>query len=182
MHNVSFIGVDVALRVETFDEVAVFAERVKAVFAYARHYIHIEHYINRVRNFYAYFCKVAAYHSHRIGNYVHRPAFHRAAGYFACKFVSLSGVHPIVDGTRVLFVFRAYKRSVLYARNVVDFRAVQIAVGQKIFVKLNEFSAFYGFFFERFNLCRASVNPHDFIGLGEFRTLCDEIENLLIFS
>ena len=182
MHNISLVRVHVALCVEAFDKVAVLAKRVKAHLAYAGHYVHIEYYVNRIGNLDADFGKVAADNAHRIGDNVHCSALHRAACDFIGKLVSFPGIHPVVNRTCVLFIFGTYKRSVLYTRNVVDFRAVQIAVRQKIFVEFNKLPAGYSLFFKGLNLVRAAVNPYNFIGLGKLRALGNKVENFLVFG
>ena len=130
VHYVAFVRVHVALCMESFNKVSLLAQRVKALFAYARHYIHIQYDVYTVGNLYTYFCEVAADYTHRIRYNVHSPALHRAPCNFAAKLVALSGVHPVVNGARVIFIFGAYKGSVLYARNVVYLRAVKVTVGQ----------------------------------------------------
>ena len=130
VHYVAFVRVHVALCMESFNKVSLLAQRVKALFAYARHYIHIQYDVYTVGNLYAYFCEAAADYAHRIRYNVHSPALHRAPCNFAAKLVALSGVHPVVNGARVIFIFGAYKGSVLYARNVVYLRAVKVTVGQ----------------------------------------------------
>ncbi len=182
VHNISLVGVNVAFCVETFNKIAVFAKRVKANLSNSGHYVHIKNDVNRIGYFNADFRKRTAYYAHRVGDNVHRPAFHRTARNFVAKLVSLIGVHPIVYGTCVLAVFRAYESPVFNARNVVYLGAVKIAVGQKNFVKFNKFAAFYRFSFKRVNLFFASVNPYNFIGLTQLGAFLYEFKNFSVLS
>ena len=166
---------------EALYEVLAFAEEVEARLADARHYVHVEYDVNRVGYFDTDFSEVASDDAHRIGNDVHRSALHGTAGNFVRKLVSLFRVHPVVDGAGVLSVFGADKCSVLDARNVVYFRAVKVAVGQKILVELDKLAAFYRLFLQRFNLCRAAVNPYDFVGLTDFGAFRNKVKNVFVF-
>ena len=171
----------VALCVEALHEFAAGAYCVEHLPAHARHYAHIQNYVDRVCNLDAVAGKVRTDYAHRIGYDVHRPAAHRAARNLVCKFVRLPGVHPIVVGACVVAVFGADKGSVFNARNVVHLGAVKVAVGQKRFVELYKLAGVNRLFSQLVNLFLAAVYPHDVIGLGKVGALFNEVENFSVF-
>ena len=176
MHDISLFGIDVALAVESLDEVAVLAERVVAVQPHPRHDRHIQNDVDGVGYFDADFRERGTDHAHGIGNDVHLSALHLSARNLAAKGVRLGGIHPVVDGTRVLLILAADERARLYAGDVVLRRAVIVATGQFFLVELDHLARFARFLPERFELRFAPVDPYDFVGLRELRAFLYEIE------
>ena len=168
VHDISLFGIDVALAVETFHEVAVFAELFVAIHADARHDFHVEYNVDGIGNLDADFRERRADYAHRIGNNVHRSALHLAAGDFAYQLIRLLRIHPLYDGMRhsVFFFSGADERTIFHAGYVVFCGSVQIAIGQKLFVQLDHFAA---------------VDPHDFIGLGKLCAVFHELQYFLVF-
>ena len=180
MQDIPVLRLYVALCVEALYKVAVGAYRVEHLPAHAGHDAHIQNNIDRVGHFNAVAREGRAYDAHGIGNDVHRPAVHGAAGDLVCKFVRLPGVHPVVVGTRVIAVFSANKGSVLHSCNVVHLSAVKVAIGQKAVVQLDKLAGIYGLFSQLVDLLLTAVYPHDIIGLGKICALFDEGENFFI--
>ena len=182
MHDVSLFGIDVALAVEALDEIAVFTQLFEAGGADPRHDFHVENDVNGVGDFNAYFGERRPDHAHGIGNDVHRSALHLAAGDLLDHLISFIGRHPFDDGMRhrVLFFPRADKRSVLYAGDVVFRGSVQIAIGQKLLVELEDFSGSHGLRAQSVSLRLAAVDPDDFVRLSKRRAVFNKLQNLFV--
>ena len=74
VHNISLVGINVALSVQTLDKIAVLAKRVKTFLADAGHNVHIENYVNGIGYLDTDLREIAADNAHRIGDNVHRPS------------------------------------------------------------------------------------------------------------
>ena len=81
---------------------------------------------------------------------------------------------------RVLFFPRADKRSVLYAGDVVFRGSVQIAIGQKLLVELEDFSGSHGLRAQSVSLRLAAVDPDDFVRLSKRRAVFNKLQNLFV--
>ena len=130
VHDVTLFGIHVAFAVEPFDKVAVFSERFQTIGSYARHDRHIEYNVNGVGHFNSDFGKRRADNAHGVGNDIHGASFHLSARDLAAQRVGFDRIHPIIDGTRVVLILTADKRTRFHTRNVVFRRAVIVATGQ----------------------------------------------------
>ena len=180
MQNVAFAFVDIRSRVQAFDEIAVLAHGFQNVFAHPGHDGHVQYDVDAVREFDAAFGEFAAHDAHGIGYNVHGSALHGAFEDLARHFIGGRRIHPVVDGAGVFLVFAADKRSVLYARNVVDGGSVEKAFGEKILVEPDHFARGASLRAQIFDLLFAAVYPDDLVGLTKRRALVDKLQNLLV--
>ena len=168
------------LRVEALDEVAVRAELIIAGKPDARHDGHVEDDVDGVGHLDADLGEGGADDAHRIGDDVHRPALHLAAGDVGAHLVCVGGRHPVVGGACVLLVAAADERAVLDAGDVVLRGAVIVAAGEFLLVELDHLARLASLLAERFQLRLAPVDPHDLVGLREGGALLDEGDDLLV--
>ena len=180
VHDPSVLLVDVALCVETLDEIAVLAERVQALLAHARHDDHIQNDIDGIGDLDADLGECGTDHAHRIGDNVHRSSLHLAARNVLAHLVTLFGALPDVRGTRVLFLGQADDRSRLYARNVVDRRSVQIAIGKEFLIEFDHLARGDRLCAKRLDLLLRAVDPDDLVRRRESRALLDKLQYFLI--
>ena len=180
VHDPSVFLVDVALCVESLDEIAVFAERVETHLADSRHDDHVEYDVDGVRHLDTDLGELGTHHAHGVGNDVHRLARHLSARDLSTRFVPFFGALPDVGRTCVLFLGKADNCSRLNAGYVVDCRSVQIAVGQKLLIELNEFSRGDCLGTERIDLLLRTVDPNDVGRRCESDALFDKLQYFLI--
>jgi len=83
-------------------------------------------------------------------------------------------------GKRVLFFPAANERSVLYAGDVVFRRSVQIAIGKKLLVELDDFAGSDRFRAQCVPLRLAAVDPDDFVRAGERRAVFDKFKHFFV--
>ena len=183
MHDISLFGIYVAFAVETFYEIAVFAELLIAINAHSRHDFHIQHNVDRIGDFDTDLRERRSHNAHRIGNNVHRSALHLALSNLFHQRIRFFRIHPFHDGMRhsVLFLSRTDERAVFHTRHVVFRRSVQIAIGQQLVVEFDHFSRCHRFGAEGVALRFAAVDPYDLIGLSEFRAFFHELQNFFVF-
>ena len=182
MAYVSVVFVNIGAGMQAFDKVGTVSENVKNVLTGSGHNKHIENDINRIGKLYTDFGKFRFRNTHRIGNNVHCSTLHRAFKKLSELFIALGGGHPIVDISRILFLFRTDEGSVFDSGNVVNCGSVKIAVRVKLGVKLDQLSSRNCLLAECFCLFFASVNPHDSVRLCHFSHLVYPIKNMNIFS
>ena len=140
MADVPFFLVKLRGAVQSFHEIAVFAQSVKHLAADARHDVHGKYHVKAVRDFYACFCEGTADLAHGVGDNVHCASLHAAVENTFKQRIRLVGRHPIVGGTCVLAFVAANKRPALDAGDVVDCGAVEEAIRQLLFVQRYHFA------------------------------------------
>ena len=171
--NPSLFSVNVAFAVKAAHPVVGVAEHFQNFLADTRHNAHIEHDVNRVGKLNTGFCKRRTDRAHGIGNDIHGSALVAVAGNIVNHFIGFFGVHPVVGGAGILFLFGADEGSVLHAGHVVDRGSVIIAIGEQFLVEFDQFAGGAGFFAKRFNLLFRAVNPDDFVGLHKLDFFVD---------
>ena len=177
--DIALAFVDIRLGVQSLDEVAV-PQRIQDVLSHAGHDRHIQNDVNGIGQLDADLGKGRTDRPHGVGNDVHGSPLHRAAVEIFQHRVGFVRIHPVVDGAGRIPVFRADKRAVLHARDVVDRRAVQITSGEKFLVQFDEFARGDGFRAQRVQLRLAPVDPDDLVRLTEIFAFFHKSEYLFV--
>ena len=178
--DVSFLGVELGLGVQTLDVICAVADSVKNVLADAGHNSHGHDDINAVGKLDAVLCKVRADNAHGVRYDIHRAALHRAVIDAVELFVHLLGIHPIVRGACVLLLAGADEGAILNTGNVVRVRAVQVAAGELFLVELYKLARAHRLVAKLFKLLFRAVYPDYALGLTKCGHFLDPLCNVYI--
>ena len=178
--DIAVLFVKSSLGVKPLDVIRAVTQRVNHFFAHAGHNQHIEYNVNGVGQLNADLGKIRTDNTHGVGNHVHRSALHGAVVKLFQSGIHLIRFYPVVDVACFLFGGGADKGSAFHTCHVVDRGAVQVAVGEQLFVQLDQLAGGAGFLAECLRLFLAAVDPNDLIRLGHCGHFIDPGQNVLV--
>ena len=131
LNDVSLLGINVSLAVQTANEVVgSVAEVLESVSAHSGHDIHVQNYVDGVGQLNAYLCEGGADRTHGVRDNVHCSALHYAVVHRGQHCLHFLRIHPVVGGACVLLLTAADESSVLNSCNVVGECSVIQAAGE----------------------------------------------------
>ncbi len=179
LNDISLLGVNVSLRVETsYEIVRSIAEVLESLLTHTSHDVHVENNVDRVSYLNADLSERRTDRTHRIRDNVHSSALHNAVVHRCKESLHLVGVHPVVCRTSASLFLRADESSVLNAGNVVLAGSVVETVGVLLLIELVHFvPAVIGersnFFSKGVELLLRAVDPDNVLRLAESDHLID---------
>ena len=180
VRNITLVGVELGLGVETLYEVRRIAERFIDLRADARHDRHAADNVDRVGDLHAVLGKRRADRTHRVGDNVHRPAAHAPGVDIAQLCLHLVRRHPVVRGAGVLFLSAADERAALDAGDVVERAAVVYTARQLFLVELDELAGNVGLAAQLLELRLRTVDPKNLVRLHQRAALFDPVGDIMV--
>ena len=139
MHDEAAFGVQIAGRMQAFDEAAVAADALECGSAHARHQLHVEHDVGAVGDFDAATRERRIDRAHAIRHDIERAALHAAAKQIVHLTMRLGRREPMVVRPRVLAALGANKGQMFDARDIGRVGAIQIAAWKARPIERQEF-------------------------------------------
>ena len=180
--DVSLLGIQLRLGVQSLDVIGAVAYGVEHGLADAGHDRHGYHDINAVGELDAVLGKIGAHNAHGIGDNIHGAALHGTVVNLVKLLVHFLRIHPVIGGARVLLTLRADKCTTLNAGDVVDVGAVQHAAGELFLVELYKLACADSLLTELLELFLGAVDPEDLIGLCKCGHFIDPLQNVDIIG
>ncbi len=167
VHDVAARRVELARRVQPFDEGLVLLDAFECRFADPRHQIHVRDDVGAVSDLDAAACVRRVDRPHAIRDHVHRAAAHAAREARLHERLRLGRRLPIVVRTGVGGVLRADVGQVLDARDVLRMRAMQVAARVGALIQLEQRAVVEHFIEQLAILLVGAVAPVNPIGASQ---------------
>jgi len=179
VHDVAAFGIELARRVQAFDEGLVLFDAFQGRFADARHEIHVRDDVSAVRDLDAAARVGGVDGPHAVRDHVHRAAAHATREARLHEVFGFRGRLPIVVRPGVDLIARADERQVLDACDVLGIGAVQIAAGVGRLVELEERATVEHLVEQLAIFWFGALAPVDPVGAGQFRDFRDPVAKAL---
>ncbi len=179
VHDEAALGIELARRMQAFDEGLVFLDAFERRLADPSHQVHVCDDIGAVGDLDAAARVRRVDRTHAIRNHVHRPAAHGAGETLGHLGLRLGGREPVVVRARIDPVVRADERQMLDAGDVLGIGAVQVATGIVLLVELEQRAAVEHLLYELAVFLLGAFAPVNSIGTRELGHLRNPVAQAL---